>query len=218
MSITENLKTIEAEIAALKPQQKVRLIAVSKTKPLAMVVEAAASGQRAFGENYTQELVEKAQARPDLEWHFIGALQSNKTKAVAAHANWVHTVDRLKIAQRLNDQRPADLPSLNICLQINIDKEPQKAGCSIEEALELADAIAQLPRLKLRGLMAIPNPALDTEAAFQRLALLKAELNAKGLALDSLSMGMSGDYQSAIQYGATHIRVGTAIFGQRNKP
>lgn len=198
----------------------VRLVAVSKTFPAEAVREAFAAGQTVFGENYVQEGVDKVQALADLpiEWHFIGPVQSNKTRVVAEHFAWVHGVDRLKIAQRLAEQRPAHLPDLNVCLQVNVSGEASKSGVTPADAPALAQAIAALPRLKLRGLMSIPEP-VEGEAAqrapHRALRFLFDRLNAGGLGLDTLSMGMSADLEAAILEGATLIRVGTALFGER---
>ncbi len=202
----------------------VTLLAVSKTFGADAVREAHAAGQRAFGENYVQEALTKiaalADLRPRIEWHLIGPLQSNKTKAVAEAFDWVHSVDRLKVAQRLAEQRPAWLPPLNLCLQVNISGEASKCGVRPTEAAALARAVTALPRDKvvLRGLMAIPEPAGESEAQrapHRALRALRDELNAQGLALDALSMGMSADLEAAIAEGATIVRVGTAIFGGR---
>lgn len=196
----------------------VALIAVSKTKPVEAVQAAYQAGQRAFGENYPQELAEKAQQLADYEdicWHFIGPLQSNKTKLVAEHADWVHSIDRLKIAQRLAAQRPAELHRLKVLLQINISNEPTKAGISAEQLPELAAAIAQLPELELKGLMAIPAPD-DSERAFAAMQQLSAKLQRLYPQATELSMGMSDDWPLALTYGATMIRLGTAIFGARD--
>lgn len=216
----------QAALAAGRNPQTVQLIAVSKTQPAAAVAEAYAWGQRAFGENYLQEALDKQatlQTVPgfewsSIEWHFIGPIQSNKTRPIAAHFNWVHSVDRLKIAQRLHEQRPDDLPPLNICVQVNIDDESTKSGISLADLPELAAAIRLLSRLRLRGLMAIPaatnNPA-QQRAAFAKLRSALAALNVQGFELDCLSMGMSGDLEAAIAEGATFVRVGTDIFGSR---
>ena len=203
----------------------VQLLAVSKTFPAEAVLEAIAAGQRAFGENYLQEGVEKiadvARAQPDVpvEWHFIGPIQSNKTRPIATNFNWVHTVERLKIAQRLSEQRPPELGPLNICLQVNISGEATKSGATPDELPGLARQVAQLPNLRLRGLMAIPEPQTDPalqRAAFAKLRKLGEALRADGLPVDTLSMGMSGDMAAAILEGATIVRVGSAIFGTRN--
>ena len=198
----------------------VQLLAVSKTFGPQAVREAYAAGQRAFGENYIQEALDKMAALSDLplEWHCIGPVQSNKTKAVAEHFDWVHSVDRLKIAQRLSDQRPAQLPPLQVCLQVNVDAGANKSGLAPSEVLPLARVVAALPRLKLRGLMCIPEPAPDFEAAkavFMRCQALFDDLKTQGLALDTLSMGMTADLEPAIHAGSTMVRVGTAIFGGR---
>ena len=211
----------QAAAAAGRNPQTVQLIAVSKTQPAAAVAEAYAWGQRAFGENYLQEALDKQialQSLRELEWHFIGPIQSNKTRPIAANFAWVHSVDRLKIAQRLNEQRPDELPPLNICVQVNIDDETTKSGVSVAELPTLVAAISQLPRLQLRGLMTIPaatnNPA-QHRAAFAKLRSALESLNLQGYGLDCLSMGMSGDMEAAIAEGATFVRVGTDIFGVR---
>ena len=228
-TIAHNLQAVDDSIraaasAAGRVRDTVQLLAVSKTFPREAVLEAIAAGQRAFGENYLQEALDKitavSQAVPStpVEWHFIGPIQSNKTRPIAASFDWVHTVERLKIAQRLSEQRPVELPLLNICLQVNISGEASKSGASPDELLELAQHVAQLPRLRLRGLMAIPEPELDANkqrAAFARLRMLADALRAKGIALDTLSMGMSGDLAAAVAEGATIVRVGSAIFGSR---
>ncbi|MBP7530803.1 MAG: YggS family pyridoxal phosphate-dependent enzyme [Ottowia sp.] len=200
--------------------EDVTLLAVSKTFGAEAVRAAAGAGQRAFGENYVQEGIDKIAQLRDLAlaWHCIGPLQSNKTRLVAEHFDWVHTVDRLKIAERLSAQRPEGLAPLNVCIQVNIDGGPTKSGVAPAEALALARAVAALPRLALRGLMTIPEPAPDFEAARAIHASAKAlfdQLNAEGLGLDTLSMGMSADLEAAVDAGATMVRVGTAIFGAR---
>jgi len=226
-SIAANLQAVRARIAAAclaagRPAESVQLLAVSKTWPAASVREAAAAGQRAFGENYVQEAAGKGTelAGMDLEWHFIGPLQSNKTRPVAEGFAWVHSVDRLKIAERLAAQRPAALPPLNVCLQVNVSGEASKSGCAPEQCLELAAAIAPLPGLRLRGLMAIPEPTADIARQRRQFDLLRRTLERinTGLdfRLDTLSMGMSDDLEAAIMEGATIVRVGTAIFGQRD--
>jgi len=229
-TIAGNLQAVEATIqvacaAASRARSTVQLLAVSKMFPPEAVLEAAGAGQRAFGENYVQEGVDKiaavAKALPDtrLEWHFIGPIQSNKTRPIATHFDWVHTVERLKIAQRLSEQRPPELGPLNICLQVNISGEASKSGAAPEELLELAQAVAALPNLRLRGLMAIPEPQDDPERQripFARLRALAQEIVKAGIHLDTLSMGMSGDMRAAVLEGATIVRVGSAIFGARH--
>ena len=209
----------EAEKYARVPGD-VRILAVSKTQPVDAVRAAAAAGQRDFGENYLQEAQTKIAATRDLDlcWHFIGPVQSNKTRSIAGSFAWVHSVDRLKIARRLSEQRPGALPPLQLCLQVNVSGEASKAGFAPEEVPTLAREIAALPRLRLRGLMAIPAPAQDLasqRAPFARLAALLAALRPELPALDTLSMGMSADLEAAIAEGATLIRIGTAIFGPR---
>ena len=224
--IPANLQAVHARIAAAckavgRAPQETRLLAVSKTWPAADVREATRCGQRAFGENYVQEGVAKIEALADLdlEWHFIGPLQSNKTRQVAEHFAWVHTVDRLKIAERLSAQRPEHLPPLQVCVQVNVSGEASKSGVAPEEAAALAHAVAGLPRLQLRGLMAIPEPTEDAARLAAQFAVLRTlfeMLKAEGLPLDTLSMGMSHDLESAVAAGATMVRVGTAIFGARS--
>jgi pyridoxal phosphate enzyme (YggS family) len=213
---------LAAQVAARDPRS-ITLLAVSKTFPAEDVRAAHAAGQRAFGENYVQESITKigalADLRAALEWHFIGPLQSNKTRPVAESFDWVHSVDRLKIAQRLSEQRPDNLAPLNVCLQVNISGEASKSGVSIPEAVEVAQEIAALPRLNLRGLMAIPEPADSLEeqrVPFRQLRELFERLCDDGLDLDTLSMGMSSDLEAAVLEGATIVRVGTAIFGARD--
>ena len=210
----------QAARAAHRNATEVRLLAVSKTFPAMAVREAYSGGQTAFGENYLQEALEKIDALRDLplEWHFIGPIQSNKTRAIAESFAWVHSVDRLKIAERLSAQRPSNLPPLNICLQVNVSEEESKSGVTPEEALPLAQQLVNLPHIRLRGLMTIPAPAageMEQRAPFARMRMLLEKLNSQGLALDTLSMGMSHDYPAAIKEGATIVRIGTAIFGQR---
>ena len=224
-TIARNLQDVRARIAtacqlAGRNVEEVTLLAVSKTFGAEAVRTAAAAGQRAFGENYVQEGIDKIAQLRDLalEWHCIGPLQSNKTRPVAEHFDWVHTVDRLKIAERLSAQRPEGLGPLNVCIQVNIDGGPTKSGVAPADALALARAVAALPRLKLRGIMTIPEPAPDFEAAcavFMRARALFDTLNAQGLALDTLSMGMSADLEAAVASGSTIVRVGSAIFGHR---
>ncbi len=210
----------QACITAARDPLSVRLLAVSKTFPASQVTEAFAAGQSAFGENYIQEAVEKitALAHLPLEWHCIGPIQSNKTRLVAEHFDWVHSVDRLKIAQRLSEQRPDNLAPLNVCLQINIDGGPTKSGVAPAEALALAQAVSQLPRLRLRGIMSIPEPSEDFASASKAHREARALFDClcqSGLALDTLSMGMSADLEAAIAEGSTMVRVGSAIFGRR---
>ena len=222
-----NLQQVRARIvtactAAGRDPASVRLLAVSKTFSAGAVREAHAACQAAFGENYVQEGVAKIEALADLrdrlEWHCIGPLQSNKTRVVAEHFDWVHSIDRLKIAERLADQRPPQLPPLQVCLQVNVDAGANKSGVLPDEALPLARAVAALPRLRLRGLMAIPEPVPGFEAQrelFLRVVALFGQLRAEGLDLDTLSLGMSADLEAAIAAGSTMVRVGTAIFGGR---
>jgi pyridoxal phosphate enzyme (YggS family) len=228
LTISANLQAVRARIEAAaiacgRVPGAVSLLAVSKTWPASCVREAAAAGQRAFGENYVQEGIDKIRevARSGLErlqWHFIGPLQSNKTRPVAESFDWVHSVDRLKTAERLSLQRSEALPPLQVCLQVNISDEATKSGVAAEDAPALAHAVARLPRIVLRGLMAIPEPAAGFAARrepFGRLRRLFERLRDEGLALDTLSMGMSDDLEAAIAEGATLVRVGTAIFGER---
>jgi len=222
-TIADNIQLVSSRIqaataAAGRSENSVQLLAVSKTKPAQDLREAYAAGLRDFGENYLQEALGKQLELADLPliWHFIGPIQSNKTRAIAEHFEWVHSVDRLKIAQRLSEQRPAELPPLNICIQVNVSGEASKSGCTPTDLPALAEAISTLPRLKLRGLMAIPEPTEDRaeqDAAFAAVQRLQASLN---LPLDTLSMGMSHDLESAIAQGATWVRIGTALFGARD--
>jgi pyridoxal phosphate enzyme (YggS family) len=203
--------------------QSVQLLAVSKTFGADAVVQAHAAGQTAFGENYIQEGVDKIRqlAHLPLQWHCIGPIQSNKTRLVAEHFDWVHTIDRLKIAQRLSEQRPAGLAPLQVCIQVNVDGGTSKSGVTPAEALGLARDVAALPNVRLRGVMSIPEPAIDFIAAcavFTRVRTVFDALNAEGLGLDTLSMGMSADMEAAIHEGSTMVRVGTAIFGGRTYP
>jgi pyridoxal phosphate enzyme (YggS family) len=228
--ISANLQAVEQTIDAAiqatnRPRSAVQLLAVSKTFSFDAVLDAMQTGQRAFGENYVQEGVDKiaavAAAAPDvpLEWHFIGPIQSNKTRPIAENFAWVHAIDRLKIAQRLSEQRPANLPPLNVCLQVNISGEASKSGVAPEQLPELARQVAALPNLRLRGLMAIPEPESDAakqHLPFARVRLLYEQLQRDGMDLDTLSMGMSGDLTAAIAEGATIVRIGSAIFGARN--
>ncbi|WP_439860114.1 YggS family pyridoxal phosphate-dependent enzyme [Pseudomonas sp. MBLB4136] len=222
-TIAENIAKVGARIreaaqASQRDFASIGLLAVSKTKPAAAVRQAHAAGLRDFGENYLQEALEKQAELGDLAltWHFIGPIQSNKTRAIAEHFAWVHSVDRLKIAERLSTQRPPQLPPLNVCLQVNISGEASKSGCTPQELPALAQAVARLPNLKLRGLMCIPEPTEDPvaqRAAFARVRELLASLE---LDLDTLSMGMSHDLEAAISEGATWVRIGTALFGARD--
>ncbi|MDI5933274.1 YggS family pyridoxal phosphate-dependent enzyme [Halomonas kalidii] len=226
--LSESLAAARARLAealqdAGRPVSGARLLAVSKTKPAALIREAWHLGQRDFGENYVQEALDKQAELADLDdivWHFIGPLQSNKTRAVAEHFAWVHSLDREKIAQRLNDQRPAGLGPLNVCLQVNISDEPSKSGVLLAELPALAEAVLAMPALRLRGLMAIPAPAEDREAQrvpFARLREALAALQERfpDAPLDTLSMGMTADLEAAVVEGATLVRLGTAIFGER---
>ncbi len=226
-TITNRLQAVHQRLTnactrAGRSADSVTLLAVCKTQPAAAVRAAHAAGQRAFGENYVQEGLAKIEAladlRPQLEWHLIGPLQSNKTRAVAEAFDWVHSIDRLKIAQRLSEQRPAWAEPLQVCLQVNVSGEPSKSGVAPAELPALAQAVAALPRLRLRGLMAVPEPAGDEAAQRQPHRALRELLEAlrqQGLALDTLSMGMSADLEAAVLEGATLVRVGTAIFGER---
>ncbi len=223
--VTENFRKIhdllaKAAAEAKRPADHIHLLAVSKTKPLEAILAAASVGQRDFGENFVQEAVGKIAecGRDDLIWHFIGHLQANKTRAVAENFQWVHTVDRLKIARRLSEQRPCYAGDLNICIEVNVDAEENKSGVSPVDLPELAAAIAELPRLRLRGLMCLPAIRHDFDAQRKPFAALREmmeSLQASGLALDTLSMGMSADYAAAIHEGATIVRIGTALFGAR---
>jgi len=226
-SVHERLQQVKQRIHGASPAiapgvQSVTLLVVSKTQPAQAVREAVAAGQRAFGENYVQEALDKMAALADLrgqiEWHLIGPLQSNKTRAAAEAFDWVHTVDRLKIAQRLSEQRPPQLPPLNVCLQVNVSREASKSGLLPEDVPAVAHAVAALPRLRLRGLMSIPEPAEGQQAQrapHRDLRALFDRLRGEGLALDTLSMGMSADLEAAVAEGATIVRVGTAVFGER---
>lgn len=228
-TIASNLQEVKRRIqaasdAAGRDASAVRLLAISKLFPADAVRQAYAAGQRAFGENYVQEALDKIQAladlRSQLEWHLVGPLQSNKTRPVAGAFDWVHSVDRLKIAQRLAEQRPAGLPPLQLCLQVNVSGELSKSGVAPADLPGLAAAVAALPpeRVRLRGLMSIPEPTPDAarqRAAHRLLRTLLVKLNAQGLALDTLSMGMSADLESAVAEGSTLVRIGTAVFGER---
>lgn len=225
ITVTENFRKIQDLLAmatadAKRPAGSVELLAVSKSQPAARVREAAAAGQQHFGENFVQEALAKKEevGRDDLVWHFIGRLQANKTRPVAEHFDWVHTVDRLKTAKRLSEQRPYYAGDLNICIQVNIDGEPGKSGVPPDELTTLADAISGLARLRLRGLMCIPAVHHDIgaqRAPFRKLRQLSEALAAAGIATDTLSMGMSADFEAAVLEGATIVRIGTALFGAR---
>ncbi|MGR5120540.1 YggS family pyridoxal phosphate-dependent enzyme [Vibrio astriarenae] len=229
-SIQQNIELITSQIKSAeqkcgRARDSVLLLAVSKTKPNQAILEAAQAGHQLFGENYVQEGVDKVQFfnqnHPELaiEWHFIGPIQSNKTRHVAEHFAWVHTIDRAKIAQRLNDQRPEGMPPLQVLLQVNTSGESSKSGLDAEQVFELAELISRLPNLKLRGLMSIPANVTDYDsqlAAFTELAALKDRLHALYPSVDTLSMGMSGDMEAAIEAGSTIVRIGTAIFGARD--
>ncbi len=224
-TIASNLQAVRVALTAAaaganRAANEVVLLAVSKTFPAGAIREAYDAGQTRFAESYVQEALDKIAALHELpvEWHFIGPIQSNKTRAITENFSWVHSVDRLKIAERLSAQRPVHLPPLQICLQVNISGEASKSGVPPEEAEQLARAVAQLPHLRLRGLMAIPEPSDEIPAqrtAFARLRELLEQLNRQGLQLDTLSMGMSQDFAAAIAEGATMVRVGSAIFGNR---
>lgn len=224
--IAENLHTLQQQIARYCQQYQrlpsaVRLLAVSKTKPVEDIRAAFDAGQDCFAENYLQEALQKIQSLQDLpiEWHYIGAIQSNKTRELAAHFDWVHSVDRLKIAHRLSEQRPDSMGDLNICVQVNISHEASKSGATLEQLDTLVDEIIQLPRLRLRGLMAIPAQADTLEAQraiFAQMRQILQRLQQRHPSLDTLSMGMSNDIEAAIAEGSTLLRVGTAIFGARN--
>ena len=225
IGVTENLALIsdllrQAALEANRDPATVRLLAVSKKQPLEKIREAAAAGQREFGENFVQEGVDKIEALSDLDltWHFIGHLQSNKTRVVAEYFDWVHTIDKLKTVRRLSEQRPAGMPPLNICIQVNVDDEASKSGVQPAAVPELAQACAALPNLRLRGLMCLP--AIRTEFDEQRIPFaalrrLARELRQDGIEMDTLSMGMTSDYRAAVFEGATIVRIGTALFGER---
>ncbi|MET4884749.1 YggS family pyridoxal phosphate-dependent enzyme [Enterobacter asburiae] len=227
--IAHNLAQVRDKISAAaarcgRASEEITLLAVSKTKPASAIAEAIDSGQRAFGENYVQEGVDKIryfqeQGNTDLQWHFIGPLQSNKSRLVAEHFDWCHTIDRLRIAIRLNDQRPAEMPALNVLIQVNISDENSKSGIALSELDALAAEVAELPRLTLRGLMAIPAPESSYERQFavaQQMAVAFEALKARYNTVDTLSLGMSDDMEAAIAAGSTMVRIGTAIFGARD--
>ncbi len=223
--VTENFRKIQDLLAqaaadAWRSREEIRLPAVSKEKPVEAVVQAAAAGQRDFGENFVQEGLKKMDEanRDDLIWHFIGHLQTNKTKPVAERFHWVHTVDRLRIARRLSRQRPHYAADLNVCIQVNIDEEAAKAGVAAADLPELAQAVSELPGLRLRGLMCIPavrQDLMEQRQPFAKMRMLKESLEESGISLDTLSMGMTADYAAAIHEGATIVRIGTALFGVR---
>ncbi|EHN8905207.1 MULTISPECIES: YggS family pyridoxal phosphate-dependent enzyme [Enterobacter] len=227
--IAHNLAQVRDKISAAaarcgRASEEITLLAVSKTKPASAIAEAIDAGQRAFGENYVQEGVDKIryfqeQGNTDLQWHFIGPLQSNKSRLVAEHFDWCHTIDRLRIAIRLNDQRPAEMPALNVLIQVNISDENSKSGIALSELDALAAEVAELPRLTLRGLMAIPAPESSYERQFavaQQMAVAFEALKARYNTVDTLSLGMSDDMEAAIAAGSTMVRIGTAIFGARD--
>ena len=225
IGVTENLRKIrdlldKSAVDAGRRPEDIHLLVVSKKQPLEKILEAAAAGQRDFGENTVQEGIEKVTklAQKDLDWHFIGHLQSNKTRVVAEHFDWVHSIDKLKTAKRLSDQRPDELGDLQVCLQVNVDEEASKAGIPAGEVDELAKAVMELPRLKLRGLMCLPaiRSGFDEQRVpFARLRELAESLAEQGVPTDTLSMGMTDDYRAAIFEGATIVRIGTAVFGPR---
>jgi pyridoxal phosphate enzyme (YggS family) len=226
-AISQNIKNMVHTVTKLEQQYQrapgsVSLLAVSKTRPASDILQAVSAGQRQFGESYLQEALDKIETLRgyELVWHFIGPIQSNKTRPIAGHFDWVHSVERLKIAQRLSAQRPEHLPPLNICLQVNVSQDPNKAGCDPDEVFALAGAVASLPGLKLRGLMTIPvkTDSFDKQRQpFQTLRQLFEQLQQSGYPLDTLSMGMTGDMEAAIAEGSTIVRVGTGIFGARTK-
>lgn len=212
----------DAERNSNRPAGSVRLLAVSKEQPSAAIEAACALGQTCFGESYLQEAVQKMDALRHLSvsWHFIGRIQTNKTRILAERFEWVHSLDRLKIAERLDAQRPVDAPPLNVCLQINLDREGAKGGVGTDDVYELTRALSEFRRIRLRGLMAIPMPQSDSDAqfaSFQRMKVLFDDLKRQGVPLDTLSMGMTGDFEAAIAAGATIVRIGSAIFGPRSR-
>jgi pyridoxal phosphate enzyme (YggS family) len=225
-SISERLQAVlehigQAAHAAGRPPAAIQLVAVSKTQPVEAIRQAYVAGQHAFGENYLQEALEKMSQLSELplQWHFIGPIQSNKTRAIAERFHWVHSIDRLKIAQRLNEARPDSLTPLNVCIEVNVSGEASKDGIAPDEARALADAIMQLPRLRLRGLMTIPAPTADIALQHRQFRMLRdlfEQLRSEGLPLDTLSMGMTQDFPAAIAEGSTIVRIGTAVFGTRN--
>jgi PLP dependent protein len=225
-TISERLQAVlehigQAAQAAGRSPAAIQLVAVSKTQPADAIRQAYVAGQHAFGENYLQEALEKMAQLSELplEWHFIGPIQSNKTRAIAEHFHWVHSIDRMKIAQRLNEARPDSLKPLNVCIEVNVSEEASKGGIAPDEARALANAIMRLPRLRLRGLMTIPAPTADIALQLRQFRMLRdlfEQLRSEGLPLDTLSMGMTQDFPAAIAEGSTIVRVGTAIFGARN--
>ncbi|SQD79847.1 YggS family pyridoxal phosphate-dependent enzyme [Moritella yayanosii] len=229
-SISTRLQQVLTQIenaasTSCKKSGEINLLAVSKTKPVEQVMAVYALGQRKFGENYLQEAVEKITHLQhdgnydDIEWHFIGPIQSNKTRPIAEHFDWVQSIDRLKVAQRLNDQRPADMPKLNVCIQINISAEDSKSGANVQQARRLAEQVANLPNLVLRGIMAIPEKTADIDklkSQFSQLESLYLSLQHQYNQIDTLSMGMTNDMELAIAQGSNMVRVGTAIFGARD--
>lgn len=230
MSIKHNIEQVTQQILddaakANRDPTEISLLAVSKTKPVALIEEAITAGQRAFGENYVQEGVDKVtyfrerHADTDLEWHFIGPIQSNKSRLVAEHFDWVHTIDRIKIAKRLNEQRPPQMGKLKVLLQVNTSAETSKSGCTLAELAQLAEAVSQLDNLELKGLMCIPQASDDYDTQYREFSMLSSalqELQQTYPAMDVLSMGMSGDMPAAIAAGSSMVRIGTAIFGARN--
>lgn len=224
-TIRQNLDDIkqrigQAEQKNAREPNSVKLLAVTKTQPVSVIKEAIAAGQIYFAENYLQEALLKIEAlkNEELEWHFIGPVQSNKTKGIAEHFHWVHSLDRIKIAERLNNQRPFYLPKLQVCLEVNVDEDPAKSGIKLPDLPQLIHEINQFPRIQLRGLMTILSQTTDTQRiveSYARLRIAYESLQQQGLQLDTLSMGMSADYEIAIACGSTCVRIGTAIFGER---
>lgn len=229
-NIKQNIEQVREQIDLAtqkcgRPDHSVQLLAVSKTKPVEAIAEAVAAGQTAFGENYVQEGVEKVEhfathaPNTKIEWHFIGPIQSNKTRLIASHFDWVHSVDRLKIAKRLSEQRPAHLPPLNVLVQVNTSGEASKSGITLDEAMDLIESMRALSNLTVRGFMSIPQPETNYQrqcAAFESLATAFDSLHAHTPTIDTLSMGMSGDMAAAIACGSTMVRIGTAVFGARD--
>ncbi len=218
--VTQQIRAHESKYN--RPQNSVTLLAVSKSQPLEKIQQAITAGQKSFGENYLQEALEKITQlnNPQLEWHFIGPIQSNKTKKIAEHFQWVHSIENFNTAKRLNDQRPSHLPPLNICIQVNISEEITKSGVQPDDVIKLAIACLEFPRLTLRGLMTLPAATDNFQqqrTAFQKVRLLQENLRKKGFTLDTLSMGMSHDMEASTAEGATMVRIGTKIFGKRQK-